>query len=207
MLWGIGILIMMCDHMGAYMLTGDWASICRLIGRAGLLIWPYLTAAGMMRTRDREGYALRWIVLALVSEGPYWMLTGHWGSPMIALGVGALGVLAVIKRDEKWLWGVFAVGLVVSMYGIYWPYMVGPPIMAIFTTYKNDEISMKWGGVMLVAIMAGADGWPQWLGMCGLPLIEMEDRLPRWDLPKMLKYGVYPGHLVVLAGTKAIMGM
>lgn len=79
----IAIITMAIDHTGAAILPQ--VPILRVIGRIAFPIFCYTLAAGCVYTRDMRRYALRMLLLALVSQPLYVLGLNHTTAAMDAL--------------------------------------------------------------------------------------------------------------------------
>ena len=100
----IAVLSMMTDHCAYYLMDGNtWAyEVMRCFGRVAFPVFAFLVAEGFAHTRNRMRYFLSLLLFAAISEVPWYLLNGAYGTHNVmftlALGVAAL---AVFERLQK----------------------------------------------------------------------------------------------------------
>ena len=92
--------------------SGAAWSLCgtamRLVGRVAFPLFAFMIAEGAAHTRDRRWYALRLLLLAVISEIPFDLVAGGtWLFPadqntVFTLLLGLLAVWAGDLRDRIW---------------------------------------------------------------------------------------------------------
>lgn len=102
----IAFSIMLIDHIGAILLPD--VSALRIIGRFGFPLFAFMTAEGVRHTHDIRKYAIRLLLLAVISEMPYDLArTGtifssreqNVGWTLFASSIAAWLVLKIGKED------------------------------------------------------------------------------------------------------------
>ena len=100
----IAVLSMVADHCAYYLMDGNtWAyEVMRCFGRIAFPVFAFLVAEGFAHTRNRMRYFLSLLLFAAISEVPWYLLNGAYGTHNVmftlALGVAAL---AVFERLQK----------------------------------------------------------------------------------------------------------
>ena len=134
----IGIVTMLCDHIGKVFLTEEVWLQC--VGRLAYPIFAFGVAQGYLHTRNVKKYAVRLGIFAVASQVPYtlFMIAGD-GDPnrlnvIFTLLLGLMAVYLCDRVSQKWLgvglalvlcaaaellkvdYGAYGVGTVVLMY-------------------------------------------------------------------------------------------
>ena len=206
----IGCLTMVIDHLGV--LFFPWVGL-RIIGRIAFPIFCFLIAQGIEHTMDLRKYLGRLGLCAIVSEIPY-DLAFYGGifigrcNVMVTLFIGA-AVLAVLQSDgAEWLKVVVLLGgallarwlgadygglgvlmIVVFSFGL--PWWVNFVLLGLFFFFSGSETVVVFQHVIPL----------QMFGLLALVPIAFYEEEKRWygSWTKWVFYGVYPGHLMILA--------
>jgi UPF0716 family protein affecting phage T7 exclusion len=197
--------------------------ILRTIGRIAFPVFAFLLVIGYLHTRDWKKYALRLAAVAVISELPFdWVRTGRlcisWTvqNTVFTLLLGLLMLKALdmvqavmIRRQSEGGWThpyvIQSVQLIV--------------IAAVCLVSLGLRLDYDYEGILLIALLY----WflPDlrkacliggiWMTLCSGSLFGMagyaaafflichyNGEQGRWKVPKLLTYGFYPLHLVVL---------
>ena len=111
----IGILSMLCDHVGkAFFPSQPWL---QFIGRFAFPIFAFEIAQGYLHTKNFNKYAIRLTIFAIISQIPYsFFITTHGGdyTKLNVIFTLLLGLMAIYLYDtiqNKWL----SIGLILSI--------------------------------------------------------------------------------------------
>lgn len=102
----IAVLSMVADHCAYYLLDGDtWVyEVMRCFGRIAFPVFAFLIAEGFAHTRNRMRYFLSLLLLAVISEVPWYLLNGVDGTHNVmftlAFGVAALAVFKRLREHR-----------------------------------------------------------------------------------------------------------
>jgi len=176
MIWAIGTVAMILDHVGAILYPDVLA--LRIVGRCAYPLFSLGIANGMEWTKDRQAYLSRLALLVPPAEVVHWWAFGAWGSPVSMLFAGA----CMLQLQER-----------VQMLAVYLGVLLGPWV-------GPWVLPVAWahGGwpVALVMISHAGGNWVQWCALAAIPLAWMGagERAARGGV-KWLKYSLYPAHL------------
>ena len=97
----IAVLSMVTDHCAYYLLDGNtWAyEVMRCFGRIAFPVFAFLVAEGFAHTRNRMRYFLSLLLFAVISEVPWYLLSGADGTHNVMFTL-ALGVLALAAFER-----------------------------------------------------------------------------------------------------------
>ena len=169
-----------------------------MIGRAAFPIFAFLLVEGFLHTRSRVKYALRLLILGIISEIPFNLcLYGALIHPVhnnvcFTLLFGLLAIWSWERFKDRW-------------------YIRFPVCALMFVAARQLHTDYRWRGVLLIFIFYLLNRWrvPQVL----LGLISMYWKFPavmigfvpllfyngrRGRQLKYLFYLFYPGHLMIL---------
>jgi hypothetical protein len=147
----LAVLFMTIDHIGAVLYPDT--QILRTIGRFSFPLFCWLLVQGERHTRDVWKYALRLLVLGVLSQ-PIYMLTFDVQRPNIlfTLLLGLLCLRAVRNFPPLWLpiWlgGALLATAIDTEYGAY-----GIAMIALIGQFKLTEV--WWVGWLLLHLVTG----------------------------------------------------
>lgn len=164
----LAMLLMLCDHTWATVISGQaWLTA---VGRLAFPLFAFLLAEGFRRTRSVKRYALRLLLLALLSEIPFDLMYGGtvfypfhqnviW---TFLIALLCMRTISSIRRRKKMLL-TLPVCLLTASVG----YLAGRLLM---TDYGGEGVLT----VLLFYLFPGEAWWQklcQTLGMIGLNCI------------------------------------
>jgi len=225
----IALVSMAIDHAAVGLIeqselaSGAAWSLCgtamRLVGRVAFPLFAFMIAEGAVHTRDRRRYALRLLLLAVVSEIPFNLVAGgtwSFSADQNTVFTLLLGLLAIWTGD---LICRFVPG---SAYERYVRVLVAIPFGVAAYYLKTDYDFL---GVMLIVILYTLRAEPQLrTAVCGTLLFCMYMNfygiaacvaiflINRYNGEKgggsgKVFYAFYPLHLLVIWGIKMITGL
>ena len=112
----IALVSMVIDHAAVGLIeqselaSGVAWSLCgtamRLVGRVAFPLFAFMIAEGAAHTRDRRWYALRLLLLAVISEIPFDLVAG--GTWLFPADQNTVFTLLLGWRSDlrEWIWGV-----------------------------------------------------------------------------------------------------
>ena len=202
----IAMAAMLIDHIGAVFFPG--ALWLRIIGRLSFPLFAWGIAMGSRRTRNWKRYAARLLIIALVTQLPYYLLfrTEYWNVCFTLLsGLLALRLMDLRSKPLK-IAGLLSILALVHFlnfeYGIY-----GVLTIMVFYYYKDDNFLplyqglLSLGGVLIyrlheIQLLSAASSFL-------IPVLERED----FPLKRWVQYGFYPIHIILLLVIKTIAGL
>lgn len=207
----LGILacvFMVVDHVGVVFFPGvTWL---RIIGRIALPLFAWGIAIGASHTRNMGKYALRLLLLAVISQPFYMYALNHSIRQLSIFPTLLLGLIGIwgIKEKKEWMTilallcshyvtmdygtrGVFCVMLLWALHDKpFW-------LWICFTAY-----CIFWGDTSLVIWRTQYFALKlQTMAILALPLM-LIPKTTRTKTPRYLMYAVYPAHLAVLWALK-----
>lgn len=222
----LAIVTMVVDHIGVVLLP-DWF-ILRVIGRLSFIIFCFLLAEGVVFTRHRPKYAVRLLLLALLSIVPFsYAKYGVWlyFEDLNVFFVLSSSVMMLALFDlckNKPFEYVYKI-LIVILFGVV-GYMVGfeynfygYALVACFYQFRGNNIAVGCAttAVTLVAlplfkilvcsdqpIKALGYSMVEAIGLLSLLFIFAYNGERGKQLPKWFYYLFYPVHLGILVGVK-----
>ena len=202
----IAMAAMLIDHIGAVFFPG--ALWLRIIGRLSFPLFAWGIAMGSRRTRNWKRYAARLLIIALVTQLPYYLLfrTEYWNVCFTLLsGLLALRLMDLRSKPLK-IAGLLSILALVHFlnfeYGIY-----GVLTIMVFYYYKDDNYLplyqglLSLGGVLIyrLHVIQRLSAASSFL----IPVLERED----FPLKRWVQYGFYPIHIILLLVIKTIAGL
>lgn len=104
----LAIVCMVMDHVGLFFFPK--LLIMRLIGRVAFPLFAWFVANGARHTRNINAYFGRLLLLALVTQAPFWYANRLIGSPALYFNVvftlclGLIAIMVMQKVANRWLW-------------------------------------------------------------------------------------------------------
>lgn len=185
----IAMISMLIDHTGIllnqkHLLTPEVYMAIRAIGRLAFPLYGFLLVEGAKHTKNKLFYALRILLLFVLSEVPYDLLNGHtfiyFNMQNVYLTL-LLGLLAIYYI--QWAGGFVRTKLFFGFLG-------GIVIVALAVTAgKKLEVDYHGPGVLMLSIM----------GLYGAPLYNLRFRMMNQEpVLRLLFMGVAIGALAIL---------
>lgn len=207
----IAIVCMICDHLGAaFFKQAIWL---RVIGRIAFPLFAWGVACGAEHTRNWRGYALRLLLLGVVSQPFYMFGMNHAFNQLNVLATLLCGLLAIegIKEKKHWLtvaallfpcfvttdYGVRGVFLILMLWGLRETPLALCLCYAAFCVYWGGRTSVLWQSGSLTLRL-------QTCALLALPLMLLP-RKARLKVPRALTYAAYPAHLAVIWLVKQLL--
>ncbi len=165
MLHILAMLLMLCDHAWATVVSGqEWLTA---VGRLAFPLFAFLLAEGFRRTRSVKRYALRLLVLALLSEIPFDLMYGGtvfypfhqnviW---TFLIALLCMWAISAVRRHGK-----IPLTILICLLSAVIGYLAGKLLM---TDYGGEGVLT----VLLFYLLPGKTWWQklcQILGMIGL---------------------------------------
>jgi len=201
-------LVMVVDHVGLLFYPEQmWM---RMVGRMAMPMFAYCVGLGMVRTKDKKRYIQRLFILACLAQPVHWVVINNGEiNPVFSLGLGAV-VLSRPGRGLRFAMEMVVAALMVSVvpveYGAYGLLLV--VLFGYLIEVKGQDLDWA-SGVMAVMTFAYCLQVKQYIpifGMFFLLFVMLGDSSRVIIKNRILKYGIYPGHLVLLGILKGVIG-
>ncbi len=233
----VAMATMFCDHIGAYILeprlslTGDspldWMNlILRCIGRTAMPIFCFMIAEGFRHTHSVKKYALRLLLLAILSEIPYNLASSHRFVDIsgrnvvftLLLGLAALyGIDSFENYQQNRLRRLFQFFWVAAVCGMAELLRADYGYLGILLVILCDGFRGQPGRMTLAGVLVLFSYWPfssiQSFGaLAFLPLSLYNGRRTNRPASPMkracVQYGFYlfyPAHMLLLYGLAGLL--
>lgn len=130
----IAVVTMTIDHVTAFLLkmylrsqgvaslySNDWYTLGRVVGRIAFVIYAFMLAEGALKTKNKVKYALRLLILAVVSVVPHSMAGSQkWFDPtdlniffLLFTGLITIYAYQFIKEKVRLTWASVILRLIV----------------------------------------------------------------------------------------------
>lgn len=186
----LAIVTMTIDHIGYYLFPQlIWL---RVIGRIAFPCFLYTTIYGVEKTRDFWKYIQRLLLTGVVSM-PITAWSGNYLNILFTLAL-----FAISQKDRRYFFPCLLASFFTE-YSIY-GFLLGWALWMLLRFHKG------WGLLAVAALHIPIIQSVQFYAVLALiPMLlipdDPEGRLPDWQLPrfpKLLAYGYYPLHQLVL---------
>lgn len=198
----IAMITMLIDHIGLLFFPGEMA--WRLIGRIAFPIYAYALVQGYTHTSNFKKYALRLLLIAVLSQIPYQIALNAGGLNVVATLLGAVLVLRMLDSVKPGpLSALLIAGCCIVMevlpfdYGAY-----GLLLVLIFKYARSTQILLMHLLLNLVYLLSY--GWVvQMVSLLPTLVIVFGPKL--WKtleahrVPAWVWRSFYPAHLAILA--------
>lgn len=220
----VAIVTMIIDHVGAIFFPS--IMLLRVIGRIAFPLFCWGIAMGAEKTRDFNRYALRLLVLGVISQIFYMKALNHSWHELNVLATLLLGLLAIrgiqLKRFGTQLWGPLVCLIIAAAYRMDYGWQGVMLIILMYLarhtrgglTALMVSFCLLWGsrsGPMFYGVSLNSGFLPldiglsqlislislQFLAILALPLMMFRTN-SGIKLPKWFSYAAYPGHLLIL---------
>ncbi|RCX21765.1 TraX protein [Fontibacillus phaseoli] len=197
----IAMITMLIDHVGLLFFPGDL--LWRVIGRIAFPIYAYALVQGYAHTSNFRRYAIRLLLIAVVSQIPYQLVLND-GLNVVATLLGAMLVLRLLDSIKPGPLSVLVIaGSCIIMevlpfdYGAY-----GLLLVLIFKYARSTQMLLMHLLLNFVYLMSY--GWViQMVSLLPTLIIafgpDIWRRLESWRVPSWVWRSFYPVHLFVLA--------
>lgn len=196
----IAFIAMTIDHIN-YVYQFD-NPLLLIIGRLAFPLFAWGIAAGSKRTSNSKRYAMRLLLIAVVSQVPYWLLFNNTSlNVCFTLLIGLCIIEIYESRKRKYLKWLYILGILIISdalnieYGIY-------GLLIIFTFYKMDKKNYHY--IFLIQILVTLFGVYiynfkdiQFIAVLSIYIVTLLQKSD-FKLNKWFQYSFYPLHLVVL---------
>lgn len=224
----IGIVAILIDNVGAVVIQGgilhgtnsalyqsiaatptghDWmiaGQVCRSVGRLAFPIFAFLVAEEFVRTRNRNWYALRMLLCAVISEIPFDLAVYHkvfypyYQNMLFTLFIGIMVIYAMECTRNLWLQLAALLGGCALAWLLQTDYnVIGILLIAAMYWFRHSEVTQLAFGVVLCAVESVSYYCVSALAY--VPIVMYNGRRGAFQL-KYLFYVFYPVHLLVLYG-------
>ena len=217
----IALLAMFADHAGLALFPAVGAFRC--VGRLAFPLYCFLLAQGYLHTRNLRAYAVRLLLLALLSEIPFDLLI--FASPVSSVEQNVLfslllGLLALYAADalrdrplHAWL-GVMSICVAAMAANVSYGWL-GPVLCLAAYFGRNDRrrLTLSMLGALglyslSLALSGVAASWVL-VSLCAplalIPMLLYSGKPgPRLPLLTFLFYAAYPLHLAALVILRAM---
>ncbi|AEM72767.1 TraX family protein [Caldicellulosiruptor acetigenus] len=201
----IACITMFIDHTGFLYFPQN--PLLRIIGRIAFPIFAYQVAVGFWHTSDHKRYLKRLLIFAIISQYPFYLMTGDGELNVIATFFFAALCLYFFKKSW-YILTIIPLGIsyfVPMDYGIY-----GVLAVLIFYFLYEKPILQLVGFSILTVIASYLIGWQlQVYSILSVVLILFARMLPvdfEFRLNKYFFYWFYPAHMLFLVFIGKLLG-
>ena len=204
----IAIVTMLVDHIGYYLVSDS--QILRVIGRIAFPLFAFMLVEGFKNTRSWRRYYLRLLVLAVVTQVLFYIAASELGLSyyhnVLFMLCFALLSLVLAQKGSFWVIGIPLLGLAASAldceYGVFGVLMIVGFYYADKLFANNRPFRTISQFLILAAMMlslAQYNNWPlQNFALLAIIPIALYSGEKGRRLPKILSYGFYPLHILIL---------
>ena len=201
----IACITMFIDHTG--FLYFPQKPLLRIIGRIAFPIFAYQVAVGFWHTSDHKRYLKRLLIFAIISQYPFYLMTGDGELNVIATFFFAALCLYFFKKSW-YILTIIPLGIsyfVPMDYGLY-------GVLAVLTFYYfyKKPILQLVGFSVLTIIFSNLNGWQiQLYSVLSVVLILLVRIIPvnfEFKLNKYFFYWFYPVHMLFLVFVGKLLG-
>ncbi len=198
----IAMITMLIDHVGLLFFPGD--VLWRIIGRIAFPIYAYALVQGYQHTSNYRKYALRLLLIAVLSQIPYQLAFDTNGLNVVATLFVSLLVLRMLDSSKPGpLSAIIIAGVCVIMEVLPFDYGAYGLLLVLIFKFANQGKTVAMH-LLLNLVYLFAYGWVIQLASI-LPTLVIAygpglwRKLETWRLPRWVWRAFYPAHLVVLA--------
>lgn len=189
----IGIIAMTIDHLAGILIISDVTYfIMRSIGRLAIPIFAYHIAVGYEHTRNFKRYALRLLLLAIISQPIFMLFTTDINIVFYLL----IGLISIRLYD---LYHGLRIPLFLFFICMQWVGFYGYVIISILLFHllcKRMVLNIVLQGIMMSYVAVTSTLWHLFF-IAGVAVTYVKWKI-HVTLPRYTFYLFYPGHLLIL---------
>ncbi len=202
----IAMVSMLLDHIGEVFFPNT--DILIVIGRLAFPLFAWGIAKGLKRTHNFNKYAIRLLFIAIISQYPHDLLFKSDYSNVCFTLLDGLIVLKLYESKVKYYFkilgilGLFTIAhsILNFEYGIY-----GIALIVVFYIFEGKYYLIFLQTVItIMGVLLYHFSPVQFVSLLAILIIDL---LQKYDfkINKIIGYGFYPIHLLLLLGIKQIM--
>ncbi len=198
MIFLLASVFMLIDHTGKVFFPDNMLLIA--IGRLSFPLFCWGITRGYKVTRSFKHYALRLLLIAVLSQLPYYLVIDRNNLNVCFTLLAGLICLEIYDSKLKYFFKIPAIisVLVVSQianfdYGIY-----GVLVILAFYIFGDKDIIVIIQGILALLYIIMFSIHPVQIVAALSTILIMFLKYKDFKTNKLLRYGFYPGHLIVL---------
>ncbi len=190
---------MLVDHIG-YIFFPDWTFL-RVIGRLALPLFTYGIVQGYIRTRSVKMYLFRIFLLAIISQIPYIyvFITGYY-NVLFTLGFGLIILLLIDSKIKLFVKVIICIIIVFICDVLYFEYGIYCILLILsYYIFRDNYTRLILAQLIITVFAIVAYNYPiyQFVAVLSIPIIMVLQSVD-YKLPKVVSYGFYPIHLLLI---------
>lgn len=190
----IAYISMILGHMSFYV-GGETMIVLTMVGRLTEVIFIACICDGVMKTRNYRKYLIRLMILAVISEYPYYKMFGHHVNFIWYLVYSAILMRMVVKYESKEYLFMGLNSLLIFLPGS-WFY-----IGCLTIAWKVNDKILRFVIYLIIGlfwtVFVPGVPWYQPIGALGLIVYWLLSGM-RVKVNRVVKYGIYPAHLAIM---------
>ena len=192
----LAMVTMLIDHIGVIFFPEE--PLFRIIGRISFPLYIYLVIQGYTRTRNIKNYLIRLLVLAVISQFPYYMAFENKNFNVIFTLLTIVIILWALDhiKENKLLILIVMISLLLIFFMDYGVYGIG---LALIYRYIKSNLILAIHLVFTVLYVYLAPSWIlQIFSVVGTLILIKQSELLFLEVNRKIYRSFYPVHLTLL---------
>lgn len=194
----IAMLAMLIDHMGQVYFPN--AVVFTIVGRLAFPLFCCGVAKGYKRTGNIKKYALRLLILAIISQYPYSMLFDNFHLNVCFTLLAGLLVIQLYESKINYFIKVPAIlGLLIASHILFFEYGIyGIATVVVFHLFDGKYYLVFLQAVVTVIGIMLYGYYPmQLISILSVGIIALFEKYD-FKINRVIQYGFYPAHIILL---------
>lgn len=196
----IAMLTMAIDHIGLYFFPQD--PLFRIIGRIAMPIYAFGISQGFHFTRNKKSYAQRLLILAAISQIPYFYLHDYnlIFNIIFTFSLGLLLLVVLEKEYSVFLKSYVLISILVVSEFLGFEYGSYAILLILIYRYANKALYLPLHILLVwVYVEAGFMSLMTWYSLIATALILIFVGLKNISVNRTFYRLFYPVHLFIIA--------
>ncbi|MBM7615495.1 TraX family protein [Alkaliphilus hydrothermalis] len=199
MLYKIALISMLINHFGVVFFPN--IELFVVIGRIAFPIFAWGVAEGAKKTKKLEHYQMRLLIIAIVSQVPYYLLFNNYYLNVcftLFLGLSAIKIYTKINNVVLKVLSILMLILISHYFNV--EYGIYGVLLILIYYFSKERLVIAMLQILITIIGINIYNYPaiQLYSLLALPCIFVFRNIKdQKRIPSMVKYSIYPIHILL----------